>query len=85
MSIGVSQIVDGFRVPLLSDTEKFQGQEPIFSHDHEVHEESSCGLNHSDLAIRHRNQPVCRIKAINSVWGVCDYDDNWLYAAFSCF
>lgn len=58
LSIGVGQVVDSLRVPHLSDTEQVHRQEAVFSHDHEVHEESGGGLDHSDLPVGHRNQPV---------------------------
>lgn len=57
LSVGVGEIVDCLRVPLLSNTEERQRQEPVLSHDHEVHEETSRGLDHTDLAVRHRYQP----------------------------
>lgn len=53
LSIRVSQIVDGLRVPFSSDTEEMHWQETVLSHDDEVHEEPGRGLDHADLAVRH--------------------------------
>lgn len=64
LSIRVSQIVDGLRVPMFTDTEQFSGQESIFSHDDEVDEETSSCLNHTDLTICHRNKSARR-----ELWG----------------
>lgn len=41
---------------MLTDAEQSHRQESIFSHDDEVDEESSSGLNHTDLTISHRDE-----------------------------
>lgn len=64
LSIRVSQIVDGLRVPMFTDTEQFERQESILSHDDEVDEETSSCLNHTDLTICHRNKSARR-----ELWG----------------
>lgn len=66
LAIRISQIVDGFRIPWFSDAKQFAGQESIFSHDHEVHKESSSCLNHTNLSICHRNQSARFIKITHS-------------------
>lgn len=43
---------------MLPDAEERQWEEPVLSHDHEVYEEASSGLDHTNLAVRHRNQPA---------------------------
>lgn len=58
LSVRVSQIIDGLGIPMLPDAEEFQREESVLSHDHEVHEEASSGLDHTDLAVCHRNQPA---------------------------
>lgn len=58
LSIGVGQVVDSLRVPLLPDAEEVGRQESVLSHDHEVHEEPGGRLDHSDLPVGHRDQPV---------------------------
>ena len=60
LAIAVAKIVDRLRVPLFSNTEKVQRQEPVLGHDHEVDEETGGRLDHTDLTIRHRNKPVHR-------------------------
>lgn len=56
LAVRVRQIVHGLRVPLLSNAEEFHRAESVFSHDHEVDEESRSGLDHSDLSVRHGYQ-----------------------------
>lgn len=58
LSIGISQIVDSLRVPHLPDAEQLERQETVLSHDDEVHEEAGSGLDHTDLPVGHRDQPV---------------------------
>lgn len=38
---------------MLPDAEEMHRQETVLSHDHEVHEETSGGLDHADLAVCH--------------------------------
>lgn len=57
LTVGVSQVVDSLRVPLLTDTEQCHWQETVFSHDNEVDEESGSCLNHTDLTISHGDEP----------------------------
>lgn len=58
LSVGVGQVVDGLRVPLLPDTEQVCRQESVLSHNDEVHEEAGRGLDHTDLPVGHRDQPA---------------------------
>lgn len=64
LSIGVGQVVNSLRVPLLPDAEEVHRKESVLSHDHEVHEEAGSGLDHADLAVCHRNQPADFISVI---------------------
>ena len=58
LSVRVLEIVDGLGIPLLSDAEEVGRSEAVLSHDDEVDEEAGGGLDHADLAVRHRDQPV---------------------------
>lgn len=80
LSIRVSQIVDGLRVPVFTDTEQCAGQESILSHDDEVDEETSSCLNHTDLTICHRNKSARRElwgKRENAISECCQLLHNW--------
>lgn len=57
LSVGISDVVDGLRVPLFTDSKQLQRQESVLSHDHEVDEEAGSRLNHADLPVCHRYQP----------------------------
>ena len=58
LAVGVREIIDSLGVPLLPEAEQVVWQEAILSHDHEVGEEAGQGLDHTDLTVRHRDQPV---------------------------
>lgn len=58
LSVRICQIVDSFGVPVFANAKQLRGQKSVFSHDDEVHEESSSGLDHADLTVSHGNQPV---------------------------
>lgn len=60
MSVRVTEIVDGLRVPVFADAEQGHGQEAILSHDDKVDEESGSRLDHTDLAVRHGDEPASR-------------------------
>lgn len=47
LSVAVFQVVDKFVVPKDSDSDKVHGEESVFSQDHKVWEEASCGLHHA--------------------------------------
>lgn len=62
LSIWIGQIVDGLWVPLFTDTEQCHWQESIFSHDDEVYEETSSGLDHTNLTISHGDKSKREIR-----------------------
>ena len=58
LSVRVGEIVDGAGVPVLADAEEDVRFETVLGHDHEVDEESRGRLHHTDLTVRHRDQPI---------------------------
>ena len=47
LSVAVFQVIYIFVVPQHSDPQQVSGEEAIFSQDHKVCEEASCGLHHT--------------------------------------
>ena len=56
LSVGVLEVRDTLRVPLLADAEEQRRSEPVLSHDDEVGEEPSARLDHPDLTVRDPDQ-----------------------------
>lgn len=56
--VGVLKVIDGARVPVLTNAEQTLGSEAVLTHDAEVGEEAGRSLHHTDLAIRHADKPV---------------------------
>ena len=56
--IGVQEVVDSPTVPGLAQSQQGGRPEPILRHDDKVHKEPRRGLDHPDLTVGHRDQPL---------------------------
>merc|ERR1719339_511224 len=73
-SARVFQVVHSLRVPLPPQTQQSAGPESIFTHYDKVDEESCRCLDHSNLAVRHRDQSLVYQLVCERVSGLTLHD-----------
>merc|ERR1719188_213732 len=58
LSVGVFQVIDSRRIPGSSDSKESAWPESVLCHDDKVDEESSAGLDHTNLTVGHGDQSL---------------------------